>query len=142
MKMVRAYTRTVDTTCTCILLRAASRKVTALYDAALEPAGITVTQYSLLRKVRRLSGPSLTDLARESGLDRSTIGRNVRVLERLGLVSLAAGQDQREATVMLEPRGDAMIRKCEPLWEDAQKTVEEKLGPDAVATLRHVAAAL
>ena len=132
----------MNTTCTCILLRKASRKVTAFYDAALAPAGIGVAQYSLLRRIRHLGQPSLTELARESDLDRSTIGRNVRVLERMDLVRLAHGEDQREATVSILPRGADLVVMCEPLWEEAQRNIEDTIGAEAVDALRRFSSVL
>src|SRR5574337_549456 len=78
--------------CYCSTLRAAARKATALYDEALAPAGVNVAQYGLLRRVERRGTVSLTELGRLSELDRSTVGRNARVLERLGLARLAGAR--------------------------------------------------
>lgn len=125
--------------CTCIALRTAARKLTALYDAALAPVGITVAQYSLLRKVERAADPSLTELARLSDLDRSTVGRNVRLLEKMGLVLLEPGEDHREATVRLTPDGMDRLAACRPHWAQAQAVVEARLGADTVHALRKAA---
>ena len=95
----------MDTPCYCAAVRTAARKTTALYDAALEPAGLTLAQYSLLRKIERAGTVSLTELGRMADLDRSTVGRNVKVLERLRLVRLTPAKDQREAAVRLAPAG-------------------------------------
>ena len=76
----------MQTLCYCAALRAAARKTTALYDEALEPAGIGVAQFSLMRRIERAGTVSLTELGRRAELDRSTVGRNVRVLARMGLV--------------------------------------------------------
>ena len=90
--------------CYCSSLRAAARKTTALYDSALAPVGINVAQFALLRRIERAQPVSLTELGRLADLDRSTVGRNVKVLERLGLVRLASAEDQREAPVTLTRR--------------------------------------
>lgn len=121
--------------CYCILLRTAARKVTSVYDAALAPAGINVAQYSLLRRIERAAPVSQTELARMAELDRSTVGRNVRLLERAGLVRVAPGEDQREATASLSERGRSVVAEAEPLWDRAQQQVEASLGP-ANAQLR------
>ena len=73
------------TPCYCAAVRTAARKTTALYDF-LEPAGVTLAQYSLLRKIERAGTVSLTKLGRLAELDRSTVGRNVKALEELRLV--------------------------------------------------------
>ena len=83
--------------CICTHLRRAARGVSRHYDEALEGFGINVAQFSLLRHLRRLDQPSISTLAEAMGLDRSTLGRNLRVLEAEGLVALAEGQDQRRA---------------------------------------------
>ena len=128
--------------CICILLRTVSRKVTALYDEALAPHGITVAQYSLLRRIRKAEQPSLTELARLTELDRSTIGRNVRLLEQVGLVTLDVGIDQREAKVRLTERARTTIEACEGPWREAQRTVESGIGPEGLNSLKEFVGSL
>eukprot|EP01035_Chromulina_nebulosa_P049431 gene49431-67135_t len=70
-----------SSSCYCILLRKASRRLSALYDEALEPFGINIGQFSQLRNIRRSQPVSLTALGGVMELDRSTVGRNTRVLE-------------------------------------------------------------
>ena len=105
----RVYTRFMTTPCYCTLLRSAARKATAIYDDALAPAGITVAQFRLLRILERQGPVSLTELGRLAELDRSTIGRNLRLLERMGLVHLASGADQREAVVDLDAGDEVTV---------------------------------
>ena len=101
-------------------LRAAWRKATALYDAELAPVGLNIAQYNLLRKIERAGAVSLTALGQLAELDRSTVGRNVRVLERLRFVRPVEAADQREAAVTLAPAGVEALRRAGPLWESAQ----------------------
>ena len=101
---MRVYTRAMDTLCYCAAVRAAARKTTALYDAALAPAGVTLAQYSLMRRIERAGTVSLTQLGRLAEFDRSTVGRNVKALEGLGFVRLGSADDQREAAVVLHAR--------------------------------------
>lgn len=116
--------------------------MTALYDEALAPLGLGLAQYSLLRKVERAGPVSLTALARLAELDRSTVGRNVKVLEKSGLLRFDHGADLREALVALTDAGrDILDRSAKP-WAEAQALVEAKIGADAVAVLRRVADAL
>jgi DNA-binding MarR family transcriptional regulator len=124
------------TECYCIALRAASRKLTAIYDAAMEPVGVGIAQFSLLRRIGRTQPVSLTELGRVAELDRSTVGRNVRVLERMGLVVLVPGEDQREATVSLAEPGRDVLQRGAPLWDATQERVERALGGDAAKHLR------
>jgi DNA-binding MarR family transcriptional regulator len=128
--------------CYCDVLRKATRKITAIYDAALIPAGVNLAQFSLLRKIQRADSVSLSELGRLAALDRSTIGRNVRVLQRMDLVRVTPGEDQREATVTLGGRGFAVLSEATPLWDGAQRLIEAKFGGDGAAQLQALLAAL
>lgn len=126
------YTRNMTTQgsprCFCLSLRTAGRKLTAIYDEALAPAGVNVAQFSLLRKTRRLGPLSVTALAELAELDRSTVGRNVRVLEQMGLMHITAGEDHRQAVVELTAAGHRAVETGAPLWDSAQASIETRLG--------------
>ncbi len=121
--------------CLCLNLRKATRKIGAHYDAALAPVGINIAQYSLLRAIERRQPISLTELGRHLELDRSTMGRNVRVIEKLGLVEMGRGEDQREATVALSQRGRDVLSEAQPLWARCQREVGERLGSERLGLL-------
>jgi DNA-binding MarR family transcriptional regulator len=125
--------------CYCSILRAATRKVSSIYDEALSPLGINVAQFSLLRAVDRLQPVSLTDLAKAAQLERSTIGRNIQVLERMRLLEIRRGDiDHREAIVTLTVVGGDVLSKAGPLWEECQKTMEARLGPVKITALQDI----
>ncbi|WP_117195714.1 MarR family winged helix-turn-helix transcriptional regulator [Rhizobium terrae] len=129
-------------TCHCILLRKASRKVSSYYDEALAPLGVNIGQFSLLRNINRLAPVSLTDLAVEVDLDRSTVGRNAKVLERMGLVAIGHGEDQREAMLSITPQGHAILKQGAPLWDSVQEDIEARLGPEKTRQLQELLIAL
>jgi len=114
--------------CICTHLRRAARGVSRHYDEALARFGINVAQFSLLRHLQRLDQPSITSLAEAMGLDRSTLGRNLKVLEAEGLVALTEGADQRNRVVLLTEAGKARLQDAGPAWERAQLTLVEQLG--------------
>lgn len=114
--------------CICTHLRRAARGVSRHYDEALVGFGINVAQFSLLRHLQRLDRPSITTLAEAMGLERSTLGRNLRVLEAEGLVALADGDDQRNRVVLLTEVGVARLQAAYPAWEQAQRQLVEQLG--------------
>ncbi|MBB5702529.1 DNA-binding MarR family transcriptional regulator [Ochrobactrum daejeonense] len=122
--------------CFCILLRQAARKTSTVYDEALAPLGINVGQFSILRKVRRAGSISLTELARLSELDRSTMGRNARVLQRMGLLAPAQSDDHRETSVTLTAEGHDLVERGAPLWDKAQDEIEARLGSEGVGQLQ------
>jgi DNA-binding MarR family transcriptional regulator len=140
---MRVYTRTMSaSTCYCIILRKASRRVTALYDEALAPLGINIAQFSALRTINRHAPISLTDLGHKMELDRSTIGRNMKVLERMGLVAFATGEDQREAVLSLSAEGVALLETARPIWDEIQDRLENRLGPDHARQLSELLEAI
>jgi len=127
--------------CLCANVRRAALALTSRYDEALAPHGLKVTQFSLLHAVKRHGTPNLTALSEATGLDRSTLGRNLRVLEVLGFVSLAAGEDQRDRVVALTAGGRERLRAGTKAWGAVQDTLSRALGPDAeqlVALTRRV----
>lgn len=108
----------------------------AFYDEAIAPVGVNIAQFSLMRTIARSAPVTLTELGRLTELDRSTIGRNVRVLEKMKLVALGRGKDQREATVSLSDAGRKVLEDGAPLWDAAQKALDDRLGVEAMRNLR------
>ncbi|AVO51295.1 MarR family winged helix-turn-helix transcriptional regulator [Ectopseudomonas mendocina] len=125
----------LPTSCLCTQLRRASRGVTRLYDDALATVGLGVAQFSLLRHVQRLGQPSISVLAEAMGLDRSTLGRNLRVLEEQRLLQLGEGRDLRAREVRLTEAGLQRIQQGLPLWEQAQRELNAQLGDERRAEL-------
>jgi DNA-binding MarR family transcriptional regulator len=120
----------LPTVCACNKLRRSARIISAIYDQALKPCGISVAQYSLLRMLQRAGPSSLTRLADATGHDRTTLNRTLKPLEKAGLVSSSSGADQRARIASVTPKGDELIREGEPHWEKAQMLIEKKLGPE------------
>lgn len=140
---MRVYTREMpNDTCHCILLRKASRKVSSYYDEALAPLGVNIGQFSLLRNINRMAPVSLTDLAHQVELDRSTVGRNAKVLERMELITIGHGEDQREAMLEVAPKGSGILEEGAPLWDGVQDEIEARLGREKAEQLQELLAAL
>lgn len=119
-----------DETCLCIDLRTAAHALTHLYDQAMAGSGISVTQFSQLHLIRSFENPTLKMLADASQLDRSTLGRNIRVLERLGLVGMEVGEDARTRTIHLTRKGHDTYKRAAPLWHGVQTRLLDRLGLD------------
>src|SRR5579884_2306187 len=103
--------------CFCIKLRRASQAMTRFYDDAIAPSGLKITQFSILRTIQRSGLLSITRLAEEVGLDRTTMGRNLHVLVRDELVSLVTGEDRREQSASLTAKGEQAVALALPLWK-------------------------
>lgn len=125
----------LEVECYCTLARRSARALTEFYDTALAPSGLRITQYSLLRAIERLEQPSLTQVASATGLDRSTLGRNLRVLEKAGLVTLGPVRDERSRIAELTPRARHALEIARPLWTEAQARVDAAV---PTATRRHL----
>ncbi|MBO0740600.1 MAG: winged helix-turn-helix transcriptional regulator [Hyphomicrobiaceae bacterium] len=133
--------------CTCMRLRKAARRVTQIYDHGLEAAGLTVTQYGVLGQLRRHDGIGIGALAEILIMDPTTLTRNLRPLERQGLVTMKQDRrDRRARHLHLTAKGSAAFENAIPAWRRAQRRLEEALGgPEAAAlnaALDHVIARL
>lgn len=125
----------IYTKCACIRVRRAARSLTDLYDGALKSSGLKITQFSVLRTVGRMEPVNISTLAQEMALERSTLGRNLGVLSRRGLVKLSEGDDLRERSVTLTARARRVLESALPKWETTQDRVDRQLGKDGVAAL-------
>ncbi len=114
--------------CACFSLRKAARAVTQLYDDALRPAGVLATQLPLLAATGRLERATVTELAEAMVMDRTTLTRNLKPLERDGLVRTEPGKDRRVREVSLTKKGQNVLVEAYPLWRQAQATVTRRLG--------------
>lgn len=120
----------MSTTCTCARIRRSSRTLTALYDAALAPLGLSTTQFSLLRTLDRTGPTTIGVLAETTAHERSTLSRIVKPLAAQGLVELAASEDRRERPIALSPAGRALLADALPRWQSVQARVDAHLGAD------------
>ena len=121
--------------CVCGRLRRASRALTQLYDDAMAPCGLRVTQFSLIRTLLREGPTRITDLAGLTLLDRTALSRTLEPLVAQGLVRIVAGRDARTREVTLTRAGRAAYERALPYWEDAQKMVSSKLGESRIDAL-------
>jgi DNA-binding MarR family transcriptional regulator len=135
--------RTQD--CNCFALRSAARHVTQLYDHYLATVGLHATQYAILSRLKRLGPMTINALARATLTDRTTLGRNVRPLQRDSLIGIeASAADRRAKEVRLTKAGEQRLQEAVKAWSQAQARFETTFGTkrsaDLRATLRAVAA--
>lgn len=129
-----AACREVLRECASYNLRKASRVVTQLYDDILQPTGLRSTQVVLLVMLAAEGEPSMSRLARQLALSPSTLSRNLRPLQRDGLVEV---QDtgKRGKSVSLTREGRQTLRDAFPYWRDAQARFTELVGESAWSKL-------
>lgn len=126
----------LSTSCTCFAIRRAARHLTQAYDRILAPCGLRTSQYSLLNRLAQSGPRSIQALAREMGLDRTTLGRNLRPLERDGLVAIGVDpQDRRGRALRITPQGTAKMLEGRALWQAAQARFAETYGAEQTQAL-------
>ena len=121
--------------CVCGRLRRAARALTQLYDDTMAPAGLRITQFSLLGTLARNGPQRITELAALALLDRTALSRNLEPLATEGLVRIAAGRDARTREVSLTRAGEAALAKAMPYWRRAQVQVAQQLGQQKIDAL-------
>jgi DNA-binding MarR family transcriptional regulator len=120
--------RDIGKSCACFNLRRAARLVTQKFDQAFRESGITANQFSILMASYDQEGILLTKMAKVLGMERTTLSRNLSLLERLGMVSIATGADKRERRVTITKKGTTLLEHTLPLWQKAQDEVVELVG--------------
>jgi DNA-binding MarR family transcriptional regulator len=122
--------------CACYNFRKASRAVTQFFDETLAPVGLRSTQLVILLNVAASQPPAKSDeppatvihLAREMVMDRSTLARNLKPLEKRQFIKITPGTDRRTRVVRLTARGQKVLAEAVPLWEQAQRRFVEQVG--------------
>jgi DNA-binding MarR family transcriptional regulator len=117
-----------EANCLGFKVRRAARALGVHYGAVLAPHGLTTPQYSLLSVLARAGLRSLGELARLTTTDRTTLNRNLAVLEKRGLVESAAGVDRRTHRFVLTPDGRALQARAHKDWNTLQKELHTMLG--------------
>ena len=131
-----------NTTCHCLKMRRSAENVIRFYDRRLQPAGITVRQYSLLKNIDEHKGCSVRVLADCTELDRSTLARSLKPLMKAGLLEDTKGIGTRDSKLMLTEEGKETYALATGLWRQAQDKFEEKLGKNQVTVLENILAEL
>lgn len=118
--------------CYCTNLRRSANAFSDFYDLSLKESGLTIAQYYLLINLSRLGTANITRWAKEVGLDRSTMVRNIKLLESRCLIEAAEGHGK---TFTLSSKGRQVLDMAVPLWQEAQKRIESILGNDDIEAI-------
>src|SRR5438876_11565211 len=100
--------------CNCSTLRSATRVLTQAYDEVLRPSGLRTTQFSILARLAGVGPVPLSELAELLAMDRTTLARNLRPLEREDFLRLEVGSDRRERLIHLTPAGRRALARAMP----------------------------
>ena len=123
--------------CSCNMMRKSARKITQFYENNLREAGIKPTQFSILATLANTGPIQLTQLADRLVLERTSLTRNLNVLERNTWIDIQAGEeDSRQRVVSLTRNGYKQLDCAIPYWQKAQKAIAKDMGQETITGLR------
>jgi DNA-binding MarR family transcriptional regulator len=123
--------------------RLAARRITSFLNRRMQDSSLSLVQFGLIAQIASASNGALSELAQRTGLDQSTLSRNLQVLEAAGLVEIAAGeQDARRRAVWLTEKGARSLEAGLTEWKRAHGELAKRLDPEAARRLAIAAEAL
>jgi len=114
-------------TCACAALRHATRALTQHYEAHFQGTGLRTTQFTVLATLVQTGPLSISELAEILGLERTTLSRNLRLIENRGWIRALAHNDQRVRKMALTPKGKKKAAAALPIWRRADAGAEKVL---------------
>jgi DNA-binding MarR family transcriptional regulator len=127
--------------------RLAARRITGFLNRRMQDSSLnsslSLVQFGLMAQIASASNGALSELAQRTGLDQSTLSRNLQVLEAAGLVEIAAGdRDARRRAVWLTQKGAQSLEAGLADWKRAHGELAKRLDPEAARRLAIAAEAL
>jgi DNA-binding MarR family transcriptional regulator len=123
--------------CNCFAIRQAARHVTKLYERHLGAAQLTSAQFSILVALGEAGQMTMAELAEALVMDRTTLLRAMKPLQRQELSrSASSGEDPRQFVFRLSSAGERRLRQAMPLWVKAQEELEAEIGSRNATRLR------
>ena len=121
--------------CVCFNLRWVTRAVTQFYDAEMRRHGIRPTQGTILSSLQARDSWNMAELSDWLGMERTTLVRNLRPLQRDGFVKTIGGGRGNRVEVMITAKGRKQIEKLTPAWKSAQRAAVKTLGEKRWSTI-------
>lgn len=123
--------------CVAVRLRMLNRVITNIYDDALRPLDLKVSQMNILVAAAKMGTARPIAVCKHLHLDVSTLSRNVERMKARGWVEVVPDEDGRSQPFRLTPRGRRLLEKAVPAWSEAQRQVKDVLGNGFVDQLYH-----
>jgi len=114
--------------CTCFNVRRVARVITQAFDAEVRRHGLRPTQTPILRSLQAKQSWSMAELSDWLGMERTTLVRNLRPLQRDGLVRTSGGGRGGHVELFITEKGRATLARMLPAWRSAQNKVVATLG--------------
>ncbi len=142
-KTLRTDARALVENCAGWNSRLAARRITAFLDRELADLGLSAAQLGLMAQIAALTDDTLGALAQRSGLEQSTLSRNLRTLEREQLIEITLVEtDLRRRAVWLTETGARRLEAAIPVWREAQARLAQVVPTDSVRQLADQSEAL
>jgi DNA-binding MarR family transcriptional regulator len=121
--------------CISTRVRQLSRIITRVYDDAMRPLGITVSQFTLLTQIAQQDGITAVDIGHTLDIEKSTLSRNLKRLLKDGHITMDPPAGRRGRGLHLTPKGAQVIQLGYPVWREAQSRTINVMGPESRSTL-------
>src|SRR5262245_32884118 len=118
--------------CIAVRLRLLNRVVTNLYDDALRPLGLKVSQLNILVVAAKFGIARPAAVCSLLHLDASTLSRNVERMRAKGWLEIVPGAEGRAQPFRLTAQGKRLLERAASVWEVAQNQARELLGDDGI----------
>lgn len=117
--------------CLATRVRQLSRIITRVYDDAMRPLGITMSQYTLLTQLAQQDGITAVEIGTDLDIEKSTLSRNLKRLLALGHLTMDPPAGRRGRGLHLTTKGQDVIQRGYPVWKEAQTRVVRVMGPES-----------
>jgi len=124
--------------CACANFRRAARALTQLYDDAVRPAGLRVTQFTILQALSLTGEISHGGLGALLVMDSTSLTRTLGLLRAKSWIEIRSGSDRRERLVRLSTRGHKQLERATPSWQKAQSRLLAAMGPSQWRALQQI----
>ena len=114
--------------CVAVRLRTLNRVITNIYDDALRPLDLKVSQMNILVAAAKMGTARPLEVCEYLHLDVSTLSRNVERMKARGWLEVVPDEDGRSQPFELTPQGRKLLEKAIPAWSEAQQQVTTVLG--------------
>ena len=138
MTVTKSPAEIITRDCLAARVRLLNRQVMRIYDDALRPLGIKVTQLNVLAALGRLGACSPTTMTKLLDMEKSTLSRNLERLRSRGLIKVQPGARGRAQQVVVTDQGRELLEQALPRWEAAQERVAKRLGASTTTVLQQL----
>src|SRR5690606_3555189 len=121
--------------CISARVRQLSRIITRIYDDAMRPLGITVSQFTLLTQLAQQDGITAVEIGHSLDIEKSTLSRNLKRLLKDGHITMDPPAGRRGRGLHLTPKGAQAVEQGYPVWLEAQTRTIAAMGPESRSTL-------